>query len=83
MLAFNKEITHQWVDHLSQLIHKESLSGVPNDLLNAYLFNVKLILEWSKHFFPHLTIEKLIIYESMDRNLSMIELSNDYSMLAR
>ena len=40
-----------------------------------------MILEWSKHFVPLLTIIKLIMDESMDHNLSMIELSKEYSML--
>ena len=48
----------------------------------AYLFNVEMILEWIKHFFPLLTIKDLRM-ESMDHNLSMIELSKEYSMLAR
>ena len=40
-----------------------------------------MILKWSKNFVPLLTIGKLKLDESMDRNSSLIELSKDYSML--
>ena len=65
------------------MIHGESPSEVLNDLLDTYLFNVEMIPKWCKHFFPLLTIEKLRMDESMDHNLSMIELSKGYSILVR
>ena len=52
-----------------------------DDLPNAYIFNVEMVLKWSKYFVPLLTIGKLRLDESMDHNLSLIELFKDYSML--
>ena len=47
IVVIKKGITHQRVDHLSRLLHGESLDGIPDDLPDAYLFNIEMILEWS------------------------------------
>ena len=54
-----KGITHQRVDHLSRLINKEALVGVPDDLLDTYLFNVEMVPKWSKDVVPMLTVGSL------------------------
>ena len=55
-VVVKKWITHQRADHLSRLLHVEAPDGIPNDLLDAYLFNVKMILEWSVQIVPMLMI---------------------------
>ena len=54
-----KGITHQRADHLSRLINGEALEGVPDDLLDAYMFNVKMVPKWSKDIVPMLTVGNL------------------------
>ena len=82
MIMVKKGITHQRVDHLSRLINGEAPTGVNDDLLDVYLFNVEMILEWSKDLVPLLTIGKLKLNDFMDRNLSLLEQSKQYSMIA-
>ena len=53
-----------------------------DDLLDTYLLNVELILEWSRNLMSLLTIGKLRLNVSMDRNLSLVEQSKEYSMIA-
>ena len=77
-----KGITHQRADHLSRIINGEAPIGVNDDLLDAYLFNVEMILEWSKDLVPLLTIGKLKLNDSMDRNLSLVKQSKEYSIIA-
>ena len=43
--------THLRVDHLGQLKHEEKPIGVDDNLLEAYLFKVEMILKWSKHIY--------------------------------
>ena len=68
-----KGITHQRVDHLSRLINGEAPIGVNDDLLDTYLFNVEMILEWSRDLVPLLTIGKLKLNDSMDINFSLVK----------
>ena len=49
---------------------------------DAYLFNVEMIPKWSKDLVSLLTIGKLKLNASMDRNLSLVEQSKEYSMIA-
>ena len=42
---------------------------------NAYLFNVKMILEWSMKFVPMLTTELLRLSQDMRENKHLIEQS--------
>ena len=44
-----------------------------NDLHDAYLFSVEMVLEWSKDLVPILTIEYLHLSDSMDANLALIK----------
>lgn len=81
IVVVKKGITHQQANHLSWLTNGESPIGVLDNLLNAYLFNVEMIPEWIKNFVLLLTIERLRINESTDHNLSLTELSKEYSML--
>ena len=78
-----KEIINQRVDHLSKLIIGEGPIGVNDDLLDAYLFNVEMILDWSRNVEPFFTIGKLRLNDSLERNLSMVEKSREYSMISR
>ena len=78
-----KGITHQRANHLSRLINGEAPSGVNDNLLDAYLFNVEKIPKWSRDLVPLLTIGKLNLNDSMERNLFLVEQSKEYSMIAR
>ena len=42
-IVVKKVITHQWVDQLFKLINGEAPLGVPDDLPDAYLFNVEMV----------------------------------------
>ena len=44
-VVVKKGITHQRADHLSRLLHGEAPDGILDDLPNAYLFIIKMILE--------------------------------------
>ena len=74
-VVVKKGITHQRADHLSRLINGEALVGVTDDLLDAYLFNVKMVPMWSKDIVPMLTVENLQLSTSREANLSYIEQS--------
>ena len=54
-----KGIAHRRADHLSRLLHGEAPYGILDDLLDAYLFNVKMIPKWSIQFVPMLTLGTL------------------------
>ena len=82
-IVVKKGITHQRADHLSRLINGEAPIGVNDDLPDPYLFNVQMIPEWSKDLVSMLTIGKLKLNASMDRNLSLVEQSKEYCMIAR
>ena len=82
-VVVKKGITHQRVDHLSRLLHGEALDGIPDDLLDAYLFNVEMIHEWSVRFAPMLTSRTLRLNLDMRENKHLIEQSCEYFMLAR
>ena len=82
-VVVKKGITHMRVDHLSRLTTGEDPIGVPDDLLDAYLFNVDMIPEWSVNVVSLLTIGTLQISESMDANLAVVEKSKQFIMLAR
>ena len=58
-VVVKKGITHQRVDHLSRLIHGEAPDGIPDDLPDAYLFNIEMIPEWSVQIVPMLTSRTL------------------------
>ena len=81
-IVVKKGITHQRADHLSRLINGEAPICVNDDLPDAYLFNVEMIPEWSRNLVSMLTIGKLQLNDSMDRNLSFVEQSKEYSMIA-
>ena len=58
-MVVKKGITHQQLDHLSKLINEEAPVGVPDDFLDAYLFNVKMVPKWSKDIVSMLTVGSL------------------------
>ena len=58
-VIIKKGITHQRADHLSRLINREAPVGVPDDLLDAYLFNVEMVPKWRKDIIPMLTVGSL------------------------
>ena len=81
-VVVKKGITHHRADHLSRLINGEKPTGVPDDLLDAYLFNVEMIPKWSKDVVPMLTMGTLQLSPSKDVNLALVEHSQHYSMIA-
>ena len=58
-IVVKKGITHQRADHLSKLINGEALVEIPDDFLDAYLFNVEMVPKWSKDIVPMLTVGNL------------------------
>ena len=54
-IMVKKGITHQRADHLPRLLHGEAPNGIPDNVLDSYLFNVEMILEWSVQTVPMLT----------------------------
>ena len=46
-IVVKKGITHQRADHLSRLLHGEAPNDILDDLLDAYFFNIGMVLEWS------------------------------------
>ena len=74
-VVVKKGITHQRADHLSRLINGEAPVGVPDDLPNAYLFNVEMVPKWSKDKVPMLIVENLQLSTSKEASLSFIEQS--------
>ena len=76
-----KGITHQRENHLSRLLHGEALDGILDDLPYAYLFNVKMIPEWSVQFVPMMTSQTLRLNQDMRENKHLIEQSCEYFML--
>ena len=77
-----KGITHQRANHLYRLLHGEALDGISYDLLDAYLFNIEMIPDWSVHFAPMLTSRALRLNQVMRENKHLIEQSHEYFMLA-
>ena len=77
-----KGVTQQRADHLSRLIMGEGQQGIPDDLPDAYLFNVEMVPKWSKDIVPMLTIGSLRLNDSMETNLTLIEQSTQFSMIA-
>ena len=65
-IVVKKGIIHEWTNLLSRLINGEAPIIVNDDLLDAYLFNVEMIPEWSRDLVPLLTIGKLKLNDSMD-----------------
>ena len=55
-IVVKKGITHQRADHLSRLLHGEAPNGIPDDLPDAYLFNIEMIPQRSVPLVPMLTI---------------------------
>ena len=70
------------MDHFSRLINREAPVGVPDDLPNAYLFNVEMVAKWSKDIVPMLTIGNLYFSTLTEANLVFVEQSQHYSMVA-
>ena len=70
-----KGITHQRADHLSKLINKEAPVGVPDDLPDAYLFNVEMVPKWSKDIVPMLIFGNLQLSTSKEASLLFIKQS--------
>ena len=81
IVVVKKGVTHQRADHLSRLIMGETQQGIPDDLHDAYLFNVKMVPQWIKGIVPMLTIGSLHLSDSMDINLTLIEQSRQFSMI--
>ena len=75
-------ITHQRADHLSRLKNGEGPTGVPDDLPDAYLFNVEMVPKWSETVVSLLTVGKLRLSDSWDDNLALIEQSRNYLIIA-
>ena len=80
-MVFKKGITHQLANHLSRLINGEAPVGIPDDLLDAYLFNVEMVPKWSKDIVSMLTIGSLYLYTSKEANLAFIEQYQIYAMV--
>ena len=53
----------------------EAPMGVPDDLPDAYLFNVEMVPKWSKDIVPMLTVGNLQLSTSKEASLSYIEQS--------
>ena len=79
IVVVKKGITHQRADNLSRLLHGEAPNGIPNDLIDAYLFNIEMILEWSVQIVPMLTSGILRLNLDMRENKHLIE----HFMIAR
>ena len=47
--------------------------GIPNDLLDSYLFNVEMAPRWSKDIVPMLTIGNIYLYTSKEASLAFIQ----------
>ena len=82
-MVVKQGIAHQRADHLSRLTNGEGpTTGVPDDLPDAYLFNVEMVPKWSETVVSLLTVGKLRLSDSWDDNLALIEQSRNYSMIA-
>ena len=69
------------IRHLSRLINGEAPVGVPDDLPDAYLFNVEMVPKWSKDIIPMLTVGNIPLSTSKEASLSFIEQSQRYAMV--
>ena len=58
-VVVKKGITHQRENHLSRLLHKEAPNGILDDVLDTYLFNIKMIPKWRVQTIPMLTSRTL------------------------
>ena len=67
-VVVKKGITHQRANHLCRLLHGEALDGILDDLLDAYLFNVEMIPEWSVQFVPMLMSGTLRLNQGVNKN---------------
>ena len=47
--------------------------GVPNNLPDAYLFNVEMVPKWSKDIVPMLNVSKFCLSTLKEANLAFIE----------
>ena len=74
-IVVKKGITHQRADHLSTLMNGEAPKGVPDDLPDAYLFNVEMEPKWSKDIVPMLIVGNLQLSTSKEASLSFIDQS--------
>ena len=83
IVVVKKGTTHQRADHLSRLTNAEKAIGVDDDLPDAYLFNIKMVPQWSKNLVPFLTLGKLHLSKSLEGNLSHIEQTRDFLILDR
>ena len=57
------------------LINGEDPVGIPDDLPNAYLFNVEMVPKWNEDIVPMLTIGNLHLSTLKEANLALIEQS--------
>ncbi|MCO5581475.1 hypothetical protein L7F22_035360 [Adiantum nelumboides] len=56
--------------------------GIPDDLPDAYVFNVEMVPEWSRDIVSLLTIGSLRVHMSKETNSTLIKQAKDFSMLA-
>ena len=81
-VVVKKGTTHQRADHLCRLTNGEKAIGVDDDLPDAYLFNIEMVLQWSKDLVPFFTIGKLHLSNSLEGNLFHVEKTREFVMLA-
>ena len=72
-VVVKKGTTHQRADHLSRLRNGEKAIGADDDLPDAYLFNIKMVPQWSKNLVPFLTLGKLQLLNSLEGSLIHIK----------
>ncbi|MCO5551829.1 hypothetical protein L7F22_005332 [Adiantum nelumboides] len=77
-MIVKKGTTHQRADHLSRLMHGEALTGIDDDLPDAYLFNIDMVPRWSEELIPLLSVGSL----HMTKQPSIIGASRSLVMLA-
>ena len=65
-----------------RLLHGEASNAILDDLLDAYLFNIKMILEWSVQIVAMLRSGTLRLNLDMRENKNLIEQSCKYFMFA-
>ena len=81
IVVVKEGISHQQSNHVSKINNEEDHVGVPDDLPNAYLFNVEFVPNWSKDIVFLLTIGTLCLSNHVDANLAIIENSQHYHMV--
>ena len=70
-----KGINHEREDHLSQFLLGEALNGILHDLLDSYLFNIKMIHKWRIQCVPMLEMRTLNITQELIKNYYLTEQS--------